>query len=264
MVKGWIQDYQRLTPVDYPFLGDPDASARALGSLVAHRVDASERDARMRRSAEMHLETRAAWRCEAGRVRRDSGPVRPAALAAAIWEALDGAAYCLANDSSHGWARRLWDIRHRCQHLGESGGGGLGYGLGAAAGAALALRGQDMIVVDIQADGDLLYTPAALWTIAKYTLPMLVVMDNNRSYFNSQNHARTVAAYRSRPTANWGVGTMIEGPPIDFSGMARSFGVWGEGPVETAAGLPAALRRALDVVRSGRPALVDVLTAGAV
>ncbi|MGH2518417.1 MAG: thiamine pyrophosphate-dependent enzyme, partial [Chloroflexota bacterium] len=56
-------------------------------------------------------------------------------------------------------------------------------------------------------------------------------------------------------------GTDIAAPEVDFAALARSFGVHGEGPVDDAASLHAALDRALRVVAGeGRPALVDVLT----
>jgi len=39
-------------------------------------------------------------------------------------------------------------------------------------------------------------------------------------------------------------------------------GVWAEGPVTDPAKLGAALKRAVDVVKSGQPALVDVVCQG--
>ncbi len=44
--------------------------------------------------------------------------------------------------------------------------------------------------------------------------------------------------------------------------MARSFGLWAAGPVADPETLATALQEAVAVVRSGRPALVDVLTPG--
>jgi thiamine pyrophosphate-dependent acetolactate synthase large subunit-like protein len=262
MVKGWVQDYQRLTPIDIPLVGDADRAARELAVLLKDRVDSSL--GRAGAAAQAHAVVRQTWRDEAARRRTESGPVHPAALAAVVWDAVAGQDYCLVNDSSHGWARRLWNIADQDHHLGTSGGAGSGYGIGAAAGAALALRDSGKLIVNIQADGDLLYTPSALWTVAKYELPMLIVLDNNHSYFNSQNHARTVARQRGRPIAKWGIGTAIDAPNIDFCAMARSFGIWAEASVATARDLPAAVRSALDVVRTGRPALVDVSTIGQV
>ncbi|MDE3078044.1 MAG: thiamine pyrophosphate-binding protein, partial [Chloroflexota bacterium] len=68
---------------------------------------------------------------------------------------------------------------------------------------------------------------------------------------------------RRRPVENKAVGTDITGPDVDFAGLARSFGMHGEGPVATLDELDRALERALRVVaEERRPALVDVLTEG--
>jgi len=57
------------------------------------------------------------------------------------------------------------------------------------------------------------------------------------------------------------VGIRIDDPAPDFARIAQGFGVWAEGPIETAAAVGPALRRALRVVKDeGRPALVDVIT----
>jgi hypothetical protein len=49
---------------------------------------------------------------------------------------------------------------------------------------------------------------------------------------------------------------------VGLAQLAQSFGVFGIGPVADVASLKDALEEALAVVRSGRPALVDVLTPG--
>jgi acetolactate synthase I/II/III large subunit len=49
---------------------------------------------------------------------------------------------------------------------------------------------------------------------------------------------------------------------VGIAGLAESFGVWATGPVTDAAALPGRLAAAVAVVRSGQPALVDVLTPG--
>jgi len=259
-LRAWVTDVQRLTRIDIPLVGDAGAAAVQLTSLVADRIPAERRRARLHAARTRHDALRAAWRDEAARHRDANGPVHPAALASIVWEAIRQDDFCLANDSSHGWARRIWNIERTDQHLGLNGGGGLGFGPGGSIGATLALARHGRLVVDVQADGDLLFTPASLWTLAKYQLPLLIVMDNNRSYYNSQNHARDVAQHRHRPVENWVVGTAIGDPRVDFPGLARAFGIWAEGPVERASDLPLVLARALAVVKSGRPALVDVAT----
>jgi acetolactate synthase-1/2/3 large subunit len=85
-------------------------------------------------------------------------------------------------------------------------------------------------------------------------------MHNNRSLYNSEEHAEEVARIRGRPVANKGIGTQLGSPPVDFASVARGFGVYAEGPVEEAGVLRSALERALKVVtEEGRPALVDVV-----
>jgi hypothetical protein len=44
--------------------------------------------------------------------------------------------------------------------------------------------------------------------------------------------------------------------------LARSQGVWAEGPIEDPAKLGAALQRAVAVVKKGQPALLDVVCQG--
>ena len=110
------------------------------------------------------------------------------------------------------------------------------------------------------ADGDLLYCTSALWTIAHERLPLLMVMHNNRSYYNSAEHAQRMARQRGRPPENYGIGTAIDEPAVDFATVARGFGIWAEGPIEDPAALRPAIARALAEVKAGRPALVDVVT----
>jgi thiamine pyrophosphate-dependent acetolactate synthase large subunit-like protein len=49
-------------------------------------------------------------------------------------------------------------------------------------------------------------------------------------------------------------------PFIDYATLAKAYGVHGEGPIENPADLSAALKRAIEVVKRGEPALVDVVT----
>jgi thiamine pyrophosphate-dependent acetolactate synthase large subunit-like protein len=54
------------------------------------------------------------------------------------------------------------------------------------------------------------------------------------------------------------VGTSIENPDIDYAKLASSMGWWSAGPVKDPKELGPTLKRAVDVVKSGQPALVDV------
>ena len=72
-------------------------------------------------------------------------------------------------------------------------------------------------------------------------------------------HVQRMAAIHDRPQANTRIGTEISNPDIDFAKVAQGMGVWAEGPITDPAKLGPALRRALDVVKKGQPALVDVV-----
>ncbi len=57
------------------------------------------------------------------------------------------------------------------------------------------------------------------------------------------------------------VGIRIENPEVDFASMAKSFGVYGEGPIERPEDVKPALERAVRVVTEERRcALVDIVT----
>ncbi len=112
----------------------------------------------------------------------------------------------------------------------------------------LALKGSGKLAVAIQSDGDMLMTSSALWTAAKHRIPLLMVMHNNQSYYNSEEHGIEVAKFRKRPVENAGIGTHVDDPAIDFATMAKSFGVNGEGPVAQS-GRPAPGHRARRQIR---------------
>jgi benzoylformate decarboxylase/acetolactate synthase-1/2/3 large subunit len=175
-------------------------------------------------------------------------------------DAIEGRDWVLGYGQFGGWARRSLRFQRPDQYLGRSGGEGLGYGPGAAVGAALALRGSGKLVVSLQGDGDLLYTPQAFWTAAHENLPLLVVVDANRTYGKDEQHQRAVAAERSRPEGNVGRGIAIDGPVVDHAAMARALGVRAEGPITTLHDLETALEAAIEAVEAGEPALVEVRT----
>jgi acetolactate synthase-1/2/3 large subunit len=63
-----------------------------------------------------------------------------------------------------------------------------------------------------------------------------------------------------RGITNTDVGTTLKYPNIDYAAVAKGFGVHGEGPISDPAELAPALERAIAMVKSGQPALVDVVS----
>jgi acetolactate synthase I/II/III large subunit len=261
--RSWAHTFQSLAPVDLPIAADAGLVLPALVAAVEERLTPDRAAAGRSTRAERIRARHAALRVEAlsaVTLERSARPLAPSVLAAEVWEVIKDEDWVLANGTGKGWARRLWDWRPE-RSYGGSGGAGLGYGLPAALGVALAHRGSGKVCVNLQADGDLLYVVSALYTAAHHRLPLLTVMFNNRTYGNDEAHQEAVAKARGRPVEQKVVGIRIDDPAPDFARIARGFGVWAEGPIDTAEAVGPALRRALRVVKDeGRPALVDVIT----
>jgi thiamine pyrophosphate-dependent acetolactate synthase large subunit-like protein len=159
------------------------------------------------------------------------------------------------------WGEHLWDFRHPLDFLGADGGGGIGSGPGMAVGAALALRDSGRLPVAVLGDGDFLMGHTALWTAVRNGIPLLVVIANNRSFFNDELHQERVARDRGRPVENRWIGQSIRGPDIDLAMLARGQGCSGIGPIEDPKKLIAAMTEAVATVRTGKVCVVDVRVA---
>ena len=156
------------------------------------------------------------------------------------------------------WNAADWPLRHPLDYIGTEGGGGIGGGPGVAVGAALALRGTGRLPVAVLGDGDFLMGVTALWTAVHYHIPLLVVVANNRSFFNDEVHQERIARMRGRPVENRWIGQRLADPEIDLAQLGRAQGSAGFGPICDAADLPGALRDAVASVAAGGVAVVDV------
>ncbi len=101
----------------------------------------------------------------------------------------------------------------------------------------------------------------ALWTAVHYNIPLLLVVANNRSFFNDELHQERVARIRNRPVENRWIGQRIADPEVDIAQLARAQGALGFGPVTDGGGLAATFREAIDAVAGGAVAVVDVRVA---
>ena len=264
LVHSWSSDYQGLEAIDVPISADTSVALPELTSLCRRLTEKEgktnpQRQARFNKVQEKHDELRNKWAAEA-QATTSRQEIATAFLALEIWETIKEEDWVLVNGSANGWARRLWNWTKPYQYIGGSNGAGLGYGIGASIGAALAHKGTGKICVDIQSDGDLLMTTSALWTAAHHQIPLLTIIYNNQSFYNSEQHQGHIAQFRNRPLENAGIGTHLDNPTIDFAKLAEGFGMYSEGPIRNAADLRPALQRALKVVKEqGIPALVDVI-----
>jgi thiamine pyrophosphate-dependent acetolactate synthase large subunit-like protein len=237
--NGWSMDYQGLPPVDVFIAATPDAAVpaliEALGPGKPHSVGARQAD-----------------------------PFKPAGdklsvdhMADALRRAI-GQRPCSLTHLPLSWNGASWAFNHPLDFLGGDGGGGVGGGPGISVGAALALKGSGRLPVAICGDGDFLMGVTALWTAAHYKIPLLLVIANNRSFFNDELHQERVARIRNRPVENRWVGQRISEPDIDLASMARAQGAQGFGPVTAIADLNAVFEKAIAAVEAGAVVVVDV------
>jgi benzoylformate decarboxylase len=132
-------------------------------------------------------------------------------------------------------------------------GGALGWGLGAAIGVKLA-RPEAPVVAAV-GDGCAMFGIQALWSAARYEVPAVFVVLNNREYRACKQGMERVLA---GPPADRFVGMDLAPPEIDFIGLATSLGVSASraaGPEEIAEEMQAALG-------SNAPALIEIPIAG--
>ncbi len=86
---------------------------------------------------------------------------------------------------------------------------------------------------------------------------MLVLIDNNRSYFNDELHQENVARARGRNESNRWIGLRLDDPPPNIAKLAEAQGAVGIGPVTAAADVPEAISKGVGVLKSGGVCVID-------
>jgi thiamine pyrophosphate-dependent acetolactate synthase large subunit-like protein len=158
------------------------------------------------------------------------------------------------------WSNAMWPLRDPLDYVGSEGGGGIGAGPGIAVGGALALKGTDRLPICITGDGDFIMGVTAVWTAARYRIPLLFIITNNQSFYNDEVHQRVMAQRRGRPVQNQSIGIEMNDPPLDLVKLAEGQGAVGFGPVNAPADLQAVFEKAIAVVEQGGVVVVDVRT----
>jgi thiamine pyrophosphate-dependent acetolactate synthase large subunit-like protein len=239
--RGWSMDYQGLPPVDLYMMCEPDAVVPLLLDAVKARPAAvGSKPAPLPDPAPDVVSIRT--------------------LADALNAVTQGMDICMTR-LPLGWNGAYRHLRHPLDYIGSEGGGGVGAGPGITVGAALALKGSGRLPVAIMGDGDFLMGATALWTATHYGIPCLVLIANNRSFFNDELHQERVAKERSRPVENRWIGQRISGPDIDLAMMARAQGAEGIGPITGVAELRSAIEKGIQAVRGGAVCVIDVRVA---
>ena len=247
--NGWSMDHQALPAVDVPVAASPD-------TLVAQLLDGFGR----KRPPAPGLKNVTHWtRTPTGRARPGKGaPMTLMDMALTVREFARGKPVTFAR-LPIGWPGEGAEFSDPLSFMGNDGGGGVGSGPGHAVGTSLALQGKGRLVVGVLGDGDYLMGGNALWTATHMELPLLVVIADNRSYYNDEMHQERVAVMRQRPVRNRWIGQRLDDPPVDLIAMGRAQGFDGEAPVSTSEDLAAALERGARAVAKGGRYVIDAL-----
>src|SRR5215467_5632002 len=254
------QYYQRFTDVDLAIGADPEATLPALIEACKRLITADRKrvfEERGKKLAAAHDQAMQQAR-QGATYGWNATPISLARLQAEMWEVIkDKDCAGIA-----GGGGRLWNADKFYRSLGAGGAGAVGSGLPVAVGAALGHKKYGRLAVGIQKDGDFMCAPGALWTAAHHRIPLLLAMHNNRAYHQEVMHIQRMGLRHQRGSfdKSAGIGTRIDDPPINYAMMAKSMGLYGEGPITNPNDLGPALRRAAEAAMKGEPALVDVVT----
>jgi len=236
-------------PTRFGAVGDIAASLAALRPLVASQVDAGAAAAaldRARGEADGAAERFAAAAAD----RAGESPMHALAATHALLAALPPGGAVVDEAITTGFYLRML---YRSSTPGSyffTRGGGLGWGVPAALGVKLARP--EMPVLCIVGDGSIMYSAQALWTAAHENLPVVIAVVNNREYGILKMNLLESGSAAAR--AGKFIGMDLDGPPIDYVGLARSMGVDAQ-LVEKPGDVTEAARAAFE---AGRPTLLEL------
>jgi len=235
--RGWSSDHQGLPPMDLYLMCETDAAVPLLLDAVKPRVATAKLPERVPlppMPAEVSLR----------------------GVGAALEAATLGIDVCYTR-MPLGWSGAYTHFRHPLDYIGHDGGAGVGSGPGMTVGAGLALKGTGRIPIGVLGDGDFLMGNTAVWTAAHYQIPTLMVVCNNRSFYNDERHQGRMAKARGRPEENKWIGQHLTNPDVDIAGMARMMGGEGIGPVDKVPDVLPAIEKGLALARENKICVID-------
>jgi benzoylformate decarboxylase len=241
----------KVFPVDYGIIADAKSALRSLleffPKIAAAANGRDERlacikKAREQLEADLENKVKEGW---------DGTPINTARLVRTMDRLLEKDTL-IVNESptSKDIIMANFQFTSNRSYFSNSSGGFLGWGLGASIGAKLASPSRRVIAC--LGDGSTMFGIQGLWTLAKYRVPLIVIVFNNRAYMAVKNQFRG-SEERIRIAAD--LGAELVGPDINFARMADTFGIFGQ-RVEQPDAIEPAIKRAME--QSG-PALIDVV-----
>ncbi|MEE8246751.1 MAG: thiamine pyrophosphate-binding protein [Alphaproteobacteria bacterium] len=240
------EELGRHYPNRVSLMGDAKATLAALLEIVDGASAARRRPWTERVQALV-----GAWReAFAPRLSSDAVPIRPERICHELTAWLPADAILVADTGHAGmWSGGFIDLNYAGQGFLRAA-GSLGWGVPAAIGAKLAAPERPVVL--FTGDGGFRYHCAELETAVRWNVPVVVIVNNNRSL--NQGIGKEMAArdgrLEGRHAEVWRFGD------TDLAGLAQSLGAVGL-RVEKPGELSAAFDQALG---AGRPAVIDVVS----
>ncbi|HMI95615.1 MAG TPA: thiamine pyrophosphate-dependent enzyme [Micropepsaceae bacterium] len=267
MAKSNYQDFQRFAEADLSISGDAEATMPTLIEAVKVQISAADKNrfaARGKKVKELSSKLLDQLRQQVA-YEWDANPISSGRMVMELWDQIKNEDWMMPTETQFlsDWPYRLWDIDKPYRTMGGSGAQGIGYNSPAALGAALANKDKGRLTVAVVGDGDFNMAPGVLWTAAHHKIPILYLVHNNRAYHQEVMMILRMAARRQRVNhKNVYVGTLIDNPAPDYAKIAQGYGLYAQGPVSDPKDLAAAIRRGIEVVKKGEPALIDIMSDG--
>ena len=261
--QSWVSDAMWLLPVHVSIAADTVVALPQLLEQLRERMKSNTdatRQIRDRRTKVEAIYNQARKKSQEWIEKTwNEKPISQARFFGEINKRVQGKAWALVAAHGRRW-REAIEVTEPAHGIGGGRGGGVGYGLPSSIGAALGHKESGRLCVSIIGDGDFLMTSNALWTAAKYRIPLLVLVMNNRSYYNDEEHQERMAKWRQRPVENKGIGIRIEEPAPDLAAISRALSVEAYGPITEPDQLGSTLDKAIALVEQGKHVVVDIIT----
>jgi acetolactate synthase-1/2/3 large subunit len=259
-----IHDFGRYADVDLAIAADAETTLPSLIEEVRRLMTPDRKAAAQARGARVAAAHKTAHvkGVEDARHGWDASPISVPRMVAELGTQIknDDWAIVSGHQFTGDWQRRLLNFDRPYRYNGDSGGMGIGYDSPASVGAALANKRRGRLSIGIVGDGDLNFGPGVLWTAVHHQIPLLLVVHNNRAYHAEVMIVQRMGGSRGRGSGRDHIGNVITEPNINYAQMAKAYGMYSEGPIDNPNELAAAYRRALERVRAGEPALIDVVS----
>jgi acetolactate synthase-1/2/3 large subunit len=241
---------------DVRLAADPLLTIRAIATAARGMIGAGDRERIAGRTERLHAASKARFQAndQEAVAQAATTPIDPRWTSYNVGRLLDDNCLVLDDTLPGPRTRDYLTCAKPGSYFANPGSSG-GWAPGAALGAKLAAPDRD--VVAVTGDGFYMFgTPApAIWAAAHHGAPFMVVVYTNRSY--TTGTTRIGQSYQDGYAKKGGYEGGYFDPPIDFAKEAEAAGAYGES-VRDPAEVPKALRRGLDSIRSGKPAVISV------